>query len=79
MRWRSLAGPANRFTVSRNKGSRSPFTMSVATAGLVVGVLLAPQISEALFSTHSRASLVRVAFVLLWAQMNYEQLTALFT
>jgi O-antigen/teichoic acid export membrane protein len=54
------------------------FTMSGATAGLVLGVLLAPQISELLFSTHSRAGLVRAGFVLLWAQMNYEQLTALF-
>src|SRR6266536_3777656 len=54
------------------------FTMTVATAGLVAGVLLAGPISEALFSTHSRAGLVRAAFVLLWAQMNYEQLTALF-
>src|SRR5919198_995405 len=54
------------------------FTMGAATAGLAVGVLLAPQISEALFSTHSRANLVRAAFVLLWAQMNYEQLTSLF-
>src|ERR671924_1318441 len=54
------------------------FTMTTATLGLVIGVLLAPQISEALFSTHSRASLVRAAFVLLWAQMNYEQLTSLF-
>jgi len=54
------------------------FTMTVATAGLVAGVLLAGPISEALFSTHSRAGLVRAAFVLLWAQMNYEQLTSLF-
>jgi O-antigen/teichoic acid export membrane protein len=54
------------------------FTMSAATAGLVLGVLLAPQISELLFSTHSRAGLVRAGSVLLWAQMNYEQLTALF-
>src|SRR5207244_1933423 len=54
------------------------FTMTAATAGLIVGVLLAGPISEALFGTHSRASLVRAAFVLLWAQMNYEQLTSLF-
>ena len=54
------------------------FTMTAATAGLLAGVLLAPQISEALFATDSRAGLVRAAFVLLWAQMNYEQLTALF-
>jgi O-antigen/teichoic acid export membrane protein len=54
------------------------FTMGVATAGLVVGWALAAQISELLFSTHSDADLVRAAFVLLWAQMNYEQLTSLF-
>src|SRR5436190_2893589 len=54
------------------------FTMTVATAGLVAGILLAGPISEALFGNHSRASLVRAAFVLLWAQMNYEQLTSLF-
>jgi O-antigen/teichoic acid export membrane protein len=54
------------------------FTMTMATAGLVAGLVLAGPISEALFSTHSRANLVRAAFVLLWAQMNYEQLTSLF-
>jgi len=54
------------------------FTMATATLGLVVGVLAAPQISEALFSTHSRTTLVRVSFVFLWGQMNYEQLTSLF-
>ena len=31
-----------------------------------------------LFSTPSQANLVRAAFVLVWAQMNYEQLTSLF-
>src|SRR5438874_5861452 len=35
------------------------FTMTVATAGLVAGILLAGPISEALFGNHSRASLVR--------------------
>ena len=54
------------------------FTMATATTGLVIGVLFAGPISELLFGTHARASLVRAAFVLLWAQMNYEQLTALF-
>jgi O-antigen/teichoic acid export membrane protein len=54
------------------------FTMTVATAGLVAGVVFAGPISELLFSNHSRADLVRAAFVLLWAQMNYEQLTSLF-
>ena len=54
------------------------FTMASATSALIVGWALAGQISEFLFSTHSNADLVRAAFVLLWAQMNYEQLTSLF-
>jgi O-antigen/teichoic acid export membrane protein len=54
------------------------YTMAAATTGLVIGCLLAPQISEFLFNTHARTNLVRAAFVLLWAQMNYEQLTSLF-
>ncbi len=54
------------------------YTMAAATTALVLGCLLAPQISDWLFSTHSHADLVRAAFVLLWAQMNYEQLTSLF-
>jgi O-antigen/teichoic acid export membrane protein len=54
------------------------FTMATATAGLVLGAVFAGPISQALFSTHDRANLVRAGFVLLWAQMNYEQLTALF-
>jgi O-antigen/teichoic acid export membrane protein len=54
------------------------FTMVMATLGLVVGSIFATQISHLLFATDSRANLVRAALVLLWAQMNYEQLTALF-
>jgi O-antigen/teichoic acid export membrane protein len=54
------------------------FTMAVATTGLVAGLLLAGPISQALFATHERTGLVRAAFVFLWAQMNYEQLTSLF-
>ena len=54
------------------------FTMIMATIGLVVGLLLAGQISEWLFGTADRTTLVRAAFVLLWAQMNFEQITALF-
>ena len=54
------------------------FTMASATAGLVAGLLLAPQISSALFGNAGSADLVRAAFVGLWAQMNYEQLTSLF-
>jgi O-antigen/teichoic acid export membrane protein len=54
------------------------FTMAMATLGLVVGWLLASQISHLLFTTSSHANAVRAAVVLLWAQMNYEQLTSLF-
>src|SRR4051795_10721373 len=54
------------------------YTMGASTTGLLLGMLLAPQISELLFATHSHAGLVRAAFVLVWAQMNYEQLTSLF-
>jgi len=54
------------------------FTMTMATAGLAVGFVLAPQISHVLFGNNAEANLVRAAFVGLWAQMNYEQLTSLF-
>ena len=54
------------------------FTMVSATAGLAAGLALAEPISEALFGTADRTGLVRAAFVGLWAQMNYEQLTSLF-
>ncbi len=54
------------------------FTMAMATAGLVAGVAVAEPLSRALFATGEREWLVRAAFVALWAQMNYEQLTALF-
>jgi O-antigen/teichoic acid export membrane protein len=54
------------------------FTMTMATIGLCLGLALSGQISEWLFDTHDRATLVRMAFVLLWAQMNFEQMTALF-
>src|SRR5437763_3070123 len=51
--------------------------MASATAGLVAGLVLAPQIADAL-RLGGDASLVRAAAVGLWAQMNYEQLTSLF-
>jgi O-antigen/teichoic acid export membrane protein len=54
------------------------FTMSTATLGLVVGWLFASQISAALNLGDDQDWLVRAAFVGLWAQMNYEQLTSLF-
>jgi O-antigen/teichoic acid export membrane protein len=54
------------------------FTMSTATLGLVLGWMLAPQIASALNLGTDQDGLVRAAFVGLWAQMNYEQLTSLF-
>jgi O-antigen/teichoic acid export membrane protein len=54
------------------------FTMAMATLGLVVGLILAEPISNWLFDTGDHTTLVRASFVLLWAQMNYEQITSLF-
>src|SRR6266436_4801227 len=53
------------------------FTMTMATAGLVVGFILATPIAQGL-KLGDDPWLVRAAFVGLWAQMNYEQLTSLF-
>jgi O-antigen/teichoic acid export membrane protein len=53
------------------------FTMGTATLGLVAGWSLAGPIAEAL-SLEGEEWLVRAQFVGLWAQMNYEQLTAVF-
>jgi O-antigen/teichoic acid export membrane protein len=53
------------------------FTMTMATAGLIVGCLLATPIAHGL-RLGDDPWLVRAAFVGLWAQMNYEQLTSLF-
>ncbi len=53
------------------------FTMTMATAGLVAGFVLATPIAHAL-KLGDDPWLVRAAFVGLWAQMNYEQLTSLF-
>lgn len=52
------------------------FTMASATVGLALGLLLASPIADVLVD--GRTNLVRAAFVGMWAQMNYEQLTALF-
>jgi O-antigen/teichoic acid export membrane protein len=54
------------------------FTMVASTVGLILGEILASQISQLIFSSGDRADLVRAAFVGLWAQMNYGQLTSLF-
>src|SRR5215210_443853 len=52
------------------------FTMASATAGLAAGVLLAEPIADLLGLDDP--DLVRAGFFGIWAQMNYEQLTALF-
>src|SRR6266571_194026 len=52
------------------------FTMTMATAGLFAGLVLAGPISHAL--NGMTPGLVRAAAIGLWAQMNYEQLTSLF-
>lgn len=53
------------------------FTMGTATLGLVIGLALAPQISHVIGLGHA-PWLVRAGAVGLWAQTNYQQLTALF-
>ncbi len=53
------------------------FTMGAATLGLVVGLVFAPQISH-LLGLGDAPWLVRAGAVGLWAQTNYQQLTALF-
>ncbi|HZG36701.1 MAG TPA: oligosaccharide flippase family protein [Gaiellaceae bacterium] len=52
------------------------FTMGSATLGVVAGVLLASPLAGLLGLDDP--NLVRAGFVGIWAQMNYEQLTALF-
>ncbi|HLF67862.1 MAG TPA: oligosaccharide flippase family protein [Gaiellaceae bacterium] len=69
------AEPAARLRVLRTSFW---FTMAMATAGLLAGVLLAAPIADVLFGTTDDSELVMAAFVGLWAGMNYEQLTSLF-
>ena len=73
--WFDARDDAGRRTVLRTSFW---FTMTAATAGLVAGVALAGPISTLLFGDGGDADLVRAAFVLLWTQMNYEQLTSVF-
>jgi O-antigen/teichoic acid export membrane protein len=54
------------------------FTMTMATLGLVLGAAFSREISSVLFGSADEAEVVAAAFVGLWAQMNYEQLTSLF-
>jgi O-antigen/teichoic acid export membrane protein len=53
------------------------FTMTMSTIGLVLGIVLAPQIAHVLGLGHA-TTLVRAGAVGLWAQTNYQQLTNLF-
>ena len=53
------------------------FTMAMSTAGLVLGVVFAAPVGHVLGLGHD-PSLVRAGAVGLWAQTNYQQLTALF-
>jgi O-antigen/teichoic acid export membrane protein len=54
------------------------FTTASASVGLVAGLSLAEPISEFAFASDAHAGTVRAAFVALWAQMNFEQLVAVF-
>src|SRR5262249_33287811 len=53
------------------------FTMAMATVGLVVGCVFAHEFAR-LLGLGDDAALVRAGAVGLWAQTNYQQLTALF-
>ena len=53
------------------------FTMAMSTAGLVLGLVFATSIGHVLQLGHD-PELVRAGAVGLWAQTNYQQLTALF-
>jgi len=66
--------PAERLTVVRTSFW---FTMFMATVGMVIGLVFANPIGHALQLGHD-PTLVRAAAVGLWAQTNYQQLTALF-
>jgi O-antigen/teichoic acid export membrane protein len=71
--WFDSKEPARRLLVLRTSFW---FTMASATLGLAAGALLAAPIADALGLDDPW--LVRAAFVGIWAQMNYEQLTAVF-
>jgi O-antigen/teichoic acid export membrane protein len=71
--WFDSADDARRLLVLRTSFW---FTMASATAGLIAGWLLATPLADVLGLDDPW--LVRAAFVGIWAQMNYEQLTAVF-
>jgi O-antigen/teichoic acid export membrane protein len=66
--------PAEKLTVIRTSFW---FTMAMSTVGLALGLIFADPIGRVLGLGHD-PTLVRAAAVGLWAQTNYQQLTALF-
>jgi O-antigen/teichoic acid export membrane protein len=54
------------------------YVMAASTIVSLAGIALAPQISWLLFGSHGHDKLVIVAFIGLWAALNYEQMTSLF-
>jgi O-antigen/teichoic acid export membrane protein len=66
--------PASKLTVVRTSFW---FTMASSSAGLLLGLVFAAQIGHWIGLGHD-PSLVRAGAVGLWAQTNYQQLTALF-
>ena len=73
--WFDSDDPAHRRLVLRTSFW---YTMTAATVGMLLGWAFASEISQFLFGSTDRTWLVRAAFVALWAQMNYEQMTAVF-
>src|SRR5437868_9638464 len=54
------------------------FTMTMATVGLVLAVVFAGELFNAIPHFGDHPNLVRAAAVGFWAQMNFEQITSLF-
>jgi O-antigen/teichoic acid export membrane protein len=68
-------GPERRLTVVRTSFW---FTMTAGTVGLVGGLALAQPLSRLIFGSDQWTNLIRAGAVLLWADVNYAQLAALF-
>ena len=67
--------PARRLVVVRTSFW---FTMTMASLGLVLSLVFAAPLSQAIPHFGNHPDLVRAAAIGFWAQMNYEQLTSLF-